>query len=104
MQVNVASRMESTGISGSIQVSADYAAEVNPWLDMQDRGYIEMKGKGMMRAYILHVSTPISIYMHALADTCGYANATLNLVTTAHYRGCAAPVQWTYRSTSQHKA
>ena len=79
MQVNVASRMESTGISGSIQVSADYAAEVNPWLDMQDRGYIEVKGKGMMRAYILHVSTPISIYMHALADTCGYANATPNV-------------------------
>ena len=80
MQVNVASRMESTGISGSIQVSADYAAEVNQWLDLQDRGCIEVKGKGMMRTHILHVSTPMSIFIYDPAGICRYASATLNVV------------------------
>jgi len=58
VQVNVASRMESTGIPGSIQVSADYAAETRAWMELKDRGRIEVKGKGQLQTFILLVRLP----------------------------------------------
>lgn len=51
--VNIASRMESHGIPGSIQVSpASYARLRNKYV-FAERGVIELKGKGSMQTYLL---------------------------------------------------
>jgi class 3 adenylate cyclase len=52
--VNVASRMESTGEPGRVQISEDFAALLNPhqW-KLEPRIAQEIKGKGMMRTYWL---------------------------------------------------
>ena len=50
--VNVASRMESTGLPGMIQVAGSTQAEVGdayPWTERQ----VLVKGKGQMAAYLL---------------------------------------------------
>lgn len=52
--VNVASRMESSGIAGRCQISkAVVDALENTTYRIQDRGEIEVKGKGMMRTFWL---------------------------------------------------
>lgn len=51
--VNVASRMESTGEPGKIQVSEAAHARLKDAFDLEDRGEIEIKGKGRMRAWFL---------------------------------------------------
>ena len=51
--VNVASRMESTGISGRIQVSPSTYALVQGDHSFEPRGEIEVKGKGKMQTYFL---------------------------------------------------
>jgi class 3 adenylate cyclase len=54
-QVNVASRMESTGVAGEIQVSSDYMVQVGEWFEMEERGAVNVKGKGEMRPWLLKV-------------------------------------------------
>lgn len=57
--VNTASRMESHGIPGAIQVSeATYAAVKNDF-DFDPRGAITVKGKGEMQTYLLKGRKPI---------------------------------------------
>lgn len=51
--VNVASRMESHGIAGEIQVTATTYEQIKHRYAFQSRGSIEVKGKGAMEAYIL---------------------------------------------------
>jgi guanylate cyclase len=51
--VNTASRMESHGVPGGIQVTERAYARLNAAFDFEDRGVIEVKGKGPMRAYLL---------------------------------------------------
>ncbi|WP_234488559.1 adenylate/guanylate cyclase domain-containing protein [Oxynema sp. CENA135] len=62
--VNTASRMESHGIPGSIQVSAStYELLQNDYI-FEDRGVISVKGKGEMKTYLLvgrKVETPIGV-------------------------------------------
>jgi class 3 adenylate cyclase len=52
--VNTASRMESTGVPGRLQVSGDTFAQLGPPLQAQfsPRGEIEVKGKGTMRTFL----------------------------------------------------
>ena len=51
--VNTAHRMESHGIPGVIQVTEDtYNCLVNNYI-FEERGMIEIKGKGLMRTYLL---------------------------------------------------
>jgi class 3 adenylate cyclase len=51
--VNIASRMESMGIAGSIQVTpATYNLLQNKYL-FEERGVIPIKGKGDVMTYIL---------------------------------------------------
>jgi adenylate cyclase len=50
--VNIASRMESHGQPGRVQVSADAAAHLERFV-LDARGEIEIKGKGMMKTYWL---------------------------------------------------
>ncbi len=51
--VNVASRMESTGVPGKIHVSESYMVRLRDTHDFKSHGETEVKGKGMMRTYFL---------------------------------------------------
>jgi adenylate cyclase len=51
--VNVASRMESTGIAGKIQVSEATYALIKDRFEFEARGEIEVRGKGTMRTWFL---------------------------------------------------
>ena len=51
--VNVASRLETTALPGRIQVSAVVAAALRGAFELEERGAIELKGKGSTEAYFL---------------------------------------------------
>jgi len=51
--VNVAARMESTDVEGRIQVPHDVYQRLNPEFDFEDRGEIDVKGKGVMHTWYL---------------------------------------------------
>jgi adenylate cyclase len=51
--VNVASRMESTDSAGRIQVPEDIYERLKDEFVLQERGRIEVKGKGSMRTWYL---------------------------------------------------
>ncbi|OQR70201.1 adenylate cyclase type 2-like, partial [Tropilaelaps mercedesae] len=53
--VNMASRMDSTGEAGRIQITAEVYELIkdDPSFSVQERGEIFVKGKGMVRAYLL---------------------------------------------------
>ncbi|BCH31136.1 adenylate cyclase [Mesorhizobium sp. L-8-10] len=51
--VNVASRMESTGEAGRIQVSQDACARLNDEFVLEPRGAVDVKGKGRMATWYL---------------------------------------------------
>ncbi len=51
--VNVASRMESTGVPGAVQVSHATYTRVRDVYVFEDRGEIEVKGKGPMRTWLV---------------------------------------------------
>ncbi|MGH1564398.1 adenylate/guanylate cyclase domain-containing protein [Mumia sp. DW29H23] len=55
--VNTASRMESHGVPGEIQVTARVASALGPQFLAQPRGTIEVKGKGPMSTYLLRASS-----------------------------------------------
>ena len=52
--VNTASRMESHGIPGKIQVSASTYQLLKDKYSFQERGIIDIKGKGEMMTYLLN--------------------------------------------------
>jgi adenylate cyclase len=51
--VNTASRMESHGIPGAIQVTERAYHRLSPAFEFEDRGIVEIKGKGPQRTYLL---------------------------------------------------
>lgn len=51
--VNIASRMESQGIVGSIQVTSATYERLREHYKFEERGLIDVKGKGEMRTYLL---------------------------------------------------
>jgi len=51
--VNTASRMESTGVPGKIQISEYLKERVQNLFAISERGYIEIKGKGKMKTFFL---------------------------------------------------
>jgi class 3 adenylate cyclase len=51
--VNTASRMESHGLTGKIQVSEEYYKILKGRYCFDDRGEIDIKGKGLMHVYLL---------------------------------------------------
>jgi class 3 adenylate cyclase len=51
--VNVASRMESTGEAGRIQVTAAVEARLRHRFELETRGLVDIKGKGPMETYFL---------------------------------------------------
>jgi len=51
--VNVASRMESSGVPGRVQVSEATVAKLGAHFVLEERGPVAVKGKGEMRAWLL---------------------------------------------------
>jgi len=51
--VNVASRMESTGVPGRIQISSETYTRVSDQFKFESRGPIDVKGKGPMTTWLL---------------------------------------------------
>jgi class 3 adenylate cyclase len=51
--VNLASRMESTGAPGRIQTSEALFAQLHPGFEFEERGLVDIKGKGPLRSYYL---------------------------------------------------
>ena len=52
--VNIASRMESTGVAGRIQVTTQVAAAAQDF-KFESRGLIPIKGKGEMEVFLLEM-------------------------------------------------
>ncbi len=51
--VNTASRMEATGLPGRVQVTVGMAAALRPEFDLEERGEVEIKGKGRLRTWLV---------------------------------------------------
>ena len=51
--VNVAARLESTGLPGHVHVTEDFYAQLKQDLDFEPRGEIELKGKGRTATYFM---------------------------------------------------
>jgi adenylate cyclase len=51
--VNLASRMESTGEPGQIQVTSEMHALLCDCFELEERGHIEIKGRGAMHTWFL---------------------------------------------------
>jgi class 3 adenylate cyclase len=52
--VNLASRMESTGVPGEIQVTRSVYERLQGRFQFEDRGVIQVKGKGEIETWLLH--------------------------------------------------
>jgi class 3 adenylate cyclase len=52
--VNLASRMESTGVPGQIQVTRAVYERLKDSFDFESRGMVQVKGKGEIEAWLLH--------------------------------------------------
>ena len=66
--VNVASRMESTDSVGRIQVPEDVYQRLKDDFVLQERGHIEVKGKGIMRTWYLIGRKAIEVTDDQLAE------------------------------------
>lgn len=55
--VNTASRMESHGLPGQIQVSESTYFQIKDLFQFEDRGKMELKGLGMVQSYLLTAKT-----------------------------------------------
>ena len=51
--VNLGSRMESTGMAGKIQVSEEVYNSLKGEFVLEERGPVEVKGKGTLRTWFL---------------------------------------------------
>ncbi len=51
--VNTAARMEAHGIAGEIQVTPETRALLKPNYHLEQRGWIDIKGKGLIQVYLL---------------------------------------------------
>ncbi|MCE5328642.1 MAG: response regulator [Planctomycetaceae bacterium] len=51
--VNTASRLESHGVAGRVQISEEVYQRVKSWCRCEPRGAIETKGKGTMNPYLI---------------------------------------------------
>jgi guanylate cyclase len=68
--VNTASRMESHGLTGAIHVTARARERLASSFVLEDRGEIEVKGKGCMRTYLLiGVRDPTTIVSPTASET-----------------------------------
>ncbi|MFL6416451.1 MAG: adenylate/guanylate cyclase domain-containing protein [Bryobacteraceae bacterium] len=66
--VNMASRMESTGISGAIQVGRGVYEQLQGRYAFEARGEVEIKGKGLIETWLLHPANPSSRHCQEFPD------------------------------------
>lgn len=59
--VNIASRMESSGIAGEIQVTQETYEALKDNYQFNSRGEVAIKGKGMMDTYLLRDRNPLAM-------------------------------------------
>jgi class 3 adenylate cyclase len=52
--VNLASRMESTGLPGGIQVTRSVYERLKSGFELESRGFVHVKGKGEIETWLLH--------------------------------------------------
>ena len=52
--VNLASRMESTGVPGEIQVTRSVYDQLKDGFNLESRGFVQVKGKGEIESWLLH--------------------------------------------------
>jgi class 3 adenylate cyclase len=52
--VNLASRMESTGVPGEIQVTRNVYERLKNGFELKSRGSVQVKGKGEIETWLLH--------------------------------------------------
>jgi len=67
--VNTASRMESHGVPGRIQVTADTARRLSGTYSFERRGEIDVKGKGRLETFFLVDRQPSRVALGAAAPT-----------------------------------
>jgi adenylate cyclase len=65
--VNMAARMESTGVSGRIQVSQEVYENLKGGFGFESRGLVEIKGKGKMPTWFLNDREVSAVPAHARA-------------------------------------
>lgn len=58
--VNLASRMESTGMPGAIQVTRSVYERLRDSFDLESRGVVQVKGKGEIETWILHCELSVA--------------------------------------------
>ena len=58
--VNTASRMESHGVVGAVQASRATIQRLGPGFAVSARGWIELKGKGSLEAFLVSGTPPVS--------------------------------------------
>lgn len=51
--VNMASRMESNGVPSAIQVTANVFEKMKDQFDFEQRGMVEIKGKGSVEVFLM---------------------------------------------------
>jgi adenylate cyclase len=56
--VNTASRMESSGVPGEINVSAFLLEQIAPYIESEPRGAVEAKGKGLVEMHLVRRLQP----------------------------------------------
>ena len=56
--VNTASRLESHGVPGRVQVSEEVFRRIRSWCPCEARGVVDVKGKGPMPLYLVNSPTP----------------------------------------------
>jgi adenylate cyclase len=69
--VNVASRMESAGVEGRIQVPQEVHERLKDMFVLEPRGDVEVKGKGVMRTWFLVALRDIDSLDEARVDQHG---------------------------------
>ena len=52
--VNLASRMESTGVPGQIQVTRNVYERLRDKFEFESRGSVQVKGKGEIETWLMH--------------------------------------------------
>jgi class 3 adenylate cyclase len=75
--VNVASRMESTGVEGRIQLPHDVYERLNDEFLLEDRGDVEVKGKRMMHTWFLVAQRELGSQREARANQDGACVAVI---------------------------
>ncbi len=61
--VNTASRMESTGLPDRVQVTEPMQRALAAEFDLENRGEVEVKGKGRLRTWLLLGRKPPSVVL-----------------------------------------